>query len=89
MIIARVAWAGRCAAAQLKVALVPTMGGTVAELKTPIDERALDRLMLGTDAAVVAYQEQRLKFQAARKVRDNRQRADPAHTQSGGDDEIA
>jgi hypothetical protein len=46
-------------------------------------------MMLSTDAAVVAYQEQRLKLQAARMVRDNRQRADLAHTQTGADDEIA
>ena len=57
--------------------------------KTPLDERALDRLTLATDAAVVAYQEQRLKLQAARKVRDNRQRADLARTQLSGGDEIA
>lgn len=57
--------------------------------KTPLNERALDGLMLATDAAVVSYQEQRLKLQAARKVRDNRQRADLAHTQTGRDDEIA
>jgi hypothetical protein len=61
----------------------------VTELKTPLDERALDRLMLVTDAAVVAYQEQRLKVQAARKLRDNRKRVDLARTQTGGDDEIA
>ena len=61
----------------------------MTELKTPLDERALDRLTLATDAAVVSYQEQRLKLQAARKARDNRQRADLAHTQTGGDDEIA
>jgi hypothetical protein len=61
----------------------------VTEPKTPLDELALDRLMLATDAAVVSYQEQRLKLQAARTVRDNRQRADSAHTQTGGDDEIA
>jgi hypothetical protein len=65
------------------------MGGIVTELKTPLDERALDGLTLATDAAVVAYQEQRLKLQAARKVRHNRQRADLAQTQTGGDDEIA
>jgi hypothetical protein len=29
------------------------------------------------------------KLQAARRVRDNRQRADLAHTQTGGDDEDA
>ncbi len=45
--------------------------------------------MLATDAAVVSDQEERLKLQAARKVRDKRQRADLAHTQAGGDDEIA
>jgi hypothetical protein len=61
----------------------------VTELRIPLDTRALDRLMLGTDAAVVAYQEQRLKLQAARNVRDNRQRADRAHTQTGADDEVA
>jgi hypothetical protein len=61
----------------------------VTELKTPLDERALDRLTLATDAAVVAYQEQRLKVQATLKVRDNRQRAESAHTQTGGEDEIA
>jgi hypothetical protein len=61
----------------------------VTEPKTPLDERALDRLMLATDSAVVAYQEQRLKVQAARKARDNRQRADLAHKQTGADDEIA
>ena len=61
--------------------------GIVTEFKTPLDERALDRLTLASDAAVVAYQE--LKVQAARKVRENRQRADFARTQSSGDDEIA
>jgi hypothetical protein len=65
------------------------MGGIVAEPKTPLDERALDGLMLATDAAVVSFQEQRLKLQAARKVRDNRQRADLGHAQAGGGDEIA
>jgi len=85
----RVAWAAGCSASQLKVALIPTMGGIVTEPKTPLDERALDGLMLATDAAVVSYQEQRLKLQAARKVRDNRQRAGLAHTQTGRDDEIA
>lgn len=62
------------------------MGKLVIELNTPLDERALDRLTLATDAAVVAYQEQRLKLQAARKVRDNRQRDDSAQTQIGEDD---
>ena len=61
----------------------------MTEPKTPLDERALDRLMLTTDAAVVAYQEQCLKVQAARKARDNRERADSAHKQTGADDEIA
>lgn len=65
------------------------MGRIVTEPKTPLDERALDRLMLGTDAAVVAYQGQRLKLQAARKARHNRQRADFARTQSSGVDEVA
>jgi hypothetical protein len=61
----------------------------VTERKTPLDERALDRLTLATDAAVVSYQEQRLKIQAARKARDHRRQGDLAHRQSGGDDEIA
>jgi hypothetical protein len=59
----------------------------VTELKAPLDERDLDRLMLGTDAAVVSYQEQRLKLQTARKARDNRQRVDLARAQTGRDDE--
>jgi len=70
-------------------ALLPITGGIVTELKNPLDERALDRLMLTTGAAVAAYQEQRLELQAARKARDNRPRADVAPTQTGGDDEIA
>lgn len=45
------------------------MGGIVTELKTPLDERALDRLTLATAPAVVAYQEQRLKLEAARMAR--------------------
>ena len=61
----------------------------VTELRIPLDTRALDRLMLGTDAAVAAYQEQRLKLEAARKARDNRQPADLAQTQTGEDDELA
>jgi hypothetical protein len=65
------------------------MGGIVTKPKSPLDERALDRLTLSTDTAVVSYQEQRLKLRAAQTVRDNRQRADLAHTQTGGDDEIA
>ena len=65
------------------------MGRIVTEVKTPLDERALDGLTLATDAAVVAYQNQRLKLQAARMARDNRQRAGLANTQTGVDDEIA
>jgi hypothetical protein len=65
------------------------MGGIVAEPKTPLDERALDGLMLATDGAVVSYQEQRMRLQGARKVRDNRQLADLAHRQTGEEDEIA
>lgn len=56
------------------------MGKIVTELKTPLDEHALDRLTLATYAAVVAYQEQRLKLEAAGKARDNGQRADSAHS---------
>jgi hypothetical protein len=61
----------------------------VTELKTPLDERALDRLTLRTDAAVVAYNGKRLKLQAARKARHNRQGAYFARTRSSGDDEVA
>ena len=61
----------------------------MAELKTSLDEHALDGLTLATGAAVVAYQEQRLKLQTARKLRDSRQRTDLARTQTGRDDEIA
>ena len=80
---ARVAWAARSPATGRKGKKIET------ELKTPLDERALDRLTLGTDAAVISYQEQRLKLDAARKARHNRQRADLAQTQSSGHDEIA
>jgi hypothetical protein len=69
------------------VALLP--GGIVTKLKTPLDEPALDRLTLGTDAAVASYQEQRLKLETARKASHNRQRADSARRQSSGDDEVA
>jgi hypothetical protein len=64
------------------------MESIVTEFKTPLDERALDRLMLATDTAVVAYQEQLLVLQAARMVRDPRQRAELVRTQSSGDDEF-
>lgn len=60
----------------------------MTELRIPLDKRALDRLMLGTDAAVAAYQEQRSKLEAARKARRNRQAADLAYPQSGRDDDI-
>ena len=78
----------RVPARQPTVALSPEMGGVVTEVKTPLDERALDRLMLGTDAAVVAYQDQRLKVQASQKARNHRQSGVSAHMQTGGDDEI-
>jgi hypothetical protein len=60
----------------------------VTEPKVPLDGRDLDRLMLGTDAAVVAYQEQRLELEAARKARHNRQAVDFSHQQSRRKDEI-
>ena len=64
------------------------MGRIVTDPRTPLDERPLDRMTLVTDAAVVEYQEHRLKIEAARTVRDNRQRADLARMQTGGDDDI-
>jgi hypothetical protein len=61
----------------------------VTELKTPLDEHALDRLMLGTDAALASYEEQRLKLKAARKECENRYAGDLVPAQTGRDDEIA
>ena len=61
----------------------------VTKLKIPLDERALDRLTLGSGAAVIAYQEQRLKLQAARKLRDNLQRDDLVNRQFAEEDDIA
>jgi hypothetical protein len=60
----------------------------VTELRIPLDTRALDRLMLGTDVAVAAYQEQRLRLQAVPKARRNQARYELAQTQTGGVDEI-
>jgi hypothetical protein len=61
----------------------------VTENRSPLDARTLDGLMLGTDAAVAAYQEQRLKLEAARMARGNRERIDLANSQTGGDDQVA
>jgi hypothetical protein len=61
----------------------------VTELKSSLDERALDRLTLATDAAVLSYQQERLRLQAAGQVRHNRQRVDLTQKKVGGDDEIA
>ena len=58
----------------------------MTELRTPLDERALDRLTLRSDAAVASYQEQRLKVETGRKASPNRQRADLAPTQGSGDE---
>lgn len=76
-------------ATHLEVALLLTLRGIVTELKTPLNERALDRLTLATEEAVVSYKEQCLKLQATRRASHNRQRADLARTQTGWDDEIA
>lgn len=61
----------------------------MTELKSSLDERALDRLTLATDAAVLSYQQERLRLQAAGQVRHNRQRVDLTQKKVGGDDEIA
>ena len=61
----------------------------MTELKTAIDERAMNRMMLATGAAVIAYKEQRLKLQAARKLRDNLQRDDLVNRQFAEEDDIA
>ena len=76
----------RVPVSKLKVAL--KRGVIVTELRIPLDMRALDTLTLGTDAAVAAYQEQRLKLEAARKARHSRQAADLAHPQRRKEDEI-
>ena len=85
--VSRVVWAAGWRPGNLRLRYY-RQGRNVTEPKTPLDELALDGLMLASDAAVVSYQEQRLKLQATRKVRDNRQRADLAPTQTGGDDEV-
>jgi hypothetical protein len=73
---------------QPTVALFPAMGGIVRELKTPLDERALDRLTLATAAAVVAFHEQRLEIQAALMVRNDNEQAELAQTRTNPSDEI-
>jgi len=60
----------------------------VTDLKTPLDEGALDRLTLATAAAVVAFHEQRLEIQAARKVRNDRKQAEFSQTRTSPSDEI-
>jgi hypothetical protein len=61
----------------------------VTEPKTPLDERALDGLMLGYRRGRRLVPGTTSKATVARKVRDNRQRADLAHAHAGGDDEVA
>lgn len=56
----------------------------MTELKSSLDERALDRLTLATDAAVLSYQQERLWLQAAGQVRHNRQRVDSTQKKSAG-----
>jgi len=60
----------------------------MADLKTPLGRRELDALTLSTESALVEYKEQRRKFQAGRKTRDERKLANLTQTQSSSDDEI-
>ena len=60
----------------------------MAEFKTPLGRRELDALTLGTEEALLAYQEQRLELQAARKTRDERKLAGLTKAKSSTDDEI-
>jgi hypothetical protein len=60
----------------------------MAEFKTPLGRRELDALTLGTEEALLAYKEQRLELQAARKTRDERKLAGLTKAESSTDDEI-
>ena len=59
----------------------------MAEFKTPLGRRKLDAVTLGTEEALLAYKEQRLELQAARKNRDERKVAELTKA-SSTDDEI-
>src|SRR5208282_2038329 len=64
-------------------------GGTLmSEFKTPLGRRELDALTLPTEEALLAYKEQRLELQAARKTRDERKLAGSTKAKSSIDDEI-
>lgn len=53
----------------------------MANLKKPLDDDALDRLMLGCDEARAAYQEQRLTLEVGRTIRQARKLADLTQTE--------
>ena len=62
----------------------------MTELRIPLDTRALNELGVWVPIpAIAAYQEQRLKLEAARKARDSQERTDLAKSQTGEDDELA
>jgi transcriptional regulator with XRE-family HTH domain len=53
----------------------------MADLKKPLDQRALDALTLGTEEARAAYQEQRLVLEVGRTIRHERRLADLTQTE--------
>ena len=53
----------------------------MAHLKKPLDESALDALMLGSEEARSAYQEQRLMMEVGRIIRRERKLAELSQTE--------
>jgi len=53
----------------------------MADLKKPLDQGALDELILGTDEALAAYQEQRLTLEVGRTIRHWRKQAELTQTE--------
>jgi ribosome-binding protein aMBF1 (putative translation factor) len=53
----------------------------MADLKKPLDQRALDALMLNSEEARAAYQEQRLTLEVGRTIRHARKLADLTQTE--------
>jgi ribosome-binding protein aMBF1 (putative translation factor) len=53
----------------------------MADLKRPLDQDALDALMLSTEEARASYQEQRLTLEVGRTIRHARKLADLTQTE--------
>jgi ribosome-binding protein aMBF1 (putative translation factor) len=53
----------------------------MANLKRPLDRKALDALTLGTEQARAAYQEQRLTLEVGRTIRHARKHAELTQTE--------